>query len=796
MFKIIGIETVPPPLDYALGYPETPEGLSSLDIEVAKAKKERYDSCMRLLSAHDMNKRYLFYREYSFDKNGKLVKGDSLLPEDFYLQKKDNEDKNHENKHENKDVNKHVNICAVVGKNGSGKSSLLELMLRLLNNTAYALKEGIDNNGSYDLHFVDGIFARLYLEREDCKIVRIEQEDAKITMSYDDDGAIIWQYDYRKEKQRDKEEAISWKNECMTQLSSLFYTIMVDYSAYGFNIDDYRAEWINHNEEYIREEYVRSTELDRRAEEEEAQQPNVKGRGSDEERCWIGSLFHKNDAYQTPIVINPFRTRGNIDYNRERGLLNERLFLLLMDNADVISGILDNKEPYSFVFSKEEEYLPATNNDSKFSCKKINDALEDYQYYYAHYDVNGYITSYQRGGRVVGNTEKARMLNEISERIIGYWQRCLGFKLVDDIEALNIDIKRYQDKISALNYVVYKTIKCAHYYSQYHQYQGSIGCGIRLDEYIKKLYCDDTHITLKLRRALALLIFGHYGTEMYIDSVANTPEIQLETFKKRVLDKVKHCKEALANRKRDMPVDDPYVDEDFTNLELTRKTEWTREELLPSPSLFTSLKLKLKDGTFLFFDTLSSGEKQIIYTLGTTVYQLHHLNSVDASKIQYSCVNIIFDEIELYFHPEYQKSLVKRMLKVIGNMTLGTVKYINMILATHSPFILSDIPQDHILYLEAGNDVSDKVAVNPFGANINDVLKNSFFLEKGFMGDYVSQKLLELIDFLEGKKANSYWAQHAEQIINAVGDPFLKAWLKDLYREYKHKNNSNGTTTS
>ena len=182
--------------------------------------------------------------------------------------------------------------------------------------------------------------------------------------------------------------------------------------------------------------------------------------------------------------------------------------------------------------------------------------------------------------------------------------------------------------------------------SQYHQYQGSIGCGIRLDEYIKKLYCDDTHITLKLRRALALLIFGHYGTEMYIDSVANTPEIQLETFKKRVLDKVKHCKEALANRKRDMPVDDPYVDEDFTNLELTRKTEWTREELLPSPSLFTSLKLKLKDGTFLLFDTLSSGEKQIIYTLGTTVYQLHHLNSVDASKIQYPCVNIIFDEIE------------------------------------------------------------------------------------------------------------------------------------------------------
>ena len=119
MFKIIGIETVPPPLDYALGYPETPEGLSPLDIEVAKAKKERYNSCMRLLSAQDINRRYMFYREYSFDKNGKLVKGDSLLPEDFYLPKTDDEDKNHENKHENKDGKKQARELSDIGNGAS-----------------------------------------------------------------------------------------------------------------------------------------------------------------------------------------------------------------------------------------------------------------------------------------------------------------------------------------------------------------------------------------------------------------------------------------------------------------------------------------------------------------------------------------------------------------------------------------------------------------------------------------------------------------------------------------------------
>lgn len=222
MFKLIAIETIPAPVDYAQCYPDIPEGLSEMDIEIAKAKKERYDSTMRLLSAQDMNRRYLFCREYHFDKDGQLVRGTSLLPENFYNQK-----------HDDKEIQ--INICAVVGKNGSGKSSLLELLLRMLNNTAYALRAGIDNNGSYDLRFVDGVFARLYIERPDGTLVRIEQKDAEITMSDATYGTIAWRYDYRTEEQRNEEEARNWENLCKSQLSSLFYTIMVDYSAYGFN---------------------------------------------------------------------------------------------------------------------------------------------------------------------------------------------------------------------------------------------------------------------------------------------------------------------------------------------------------------------------------------------------------------------------------------------------------------------------------------------------------------------------------------------------------------------------------
>ena len=159
-------------------------------------------------------------------------------------------------------------------------------------------------------------------------------------------------------------------------------------------------------------------------------------------------------------------------------------------------------------------------------------------------------------------------------------------------------------------------------------------------------------------------------------------------------------------------------------------------------------------------------------------------------------MNLILDEVELYFHPSYQKGLVKRLLDVIESLGLNVIRNINIIFATHSPFILSDIHKENILYLNRGVGCSEDVKVNPLGANINDVLHQSFFLEKGFMGDFVSKKLLDLIDYLDGKSSNENLGQTAKQIMEAVGDPFLKERLRDLYIEYKQKLRNNGTTAS
>ena len=45
--------------------------------------------------------------------------------------------------------------------------------------------------------------------------------------------------------------------------------------------------------------------------------------------AWINGLFHKNDGYMCPIVLNPFRDKGKVDMNREMRLTQQRMEALL-----------------------------------------------------------------------------------------------------------------------------------------------------------------------------------------------------------------------------------------------------------------------------------------------------------------------------------------------------------------------------------------------------------------------------------------------------------------------------------
>ncbi|WP_392486859.1 AAA family ATPase [Haloimpatiens sp. FM7315] len=113
-------------------------------------------------------------------------------------------------------------------------------------------------------------------------------------------------------------------------------------------------------------------------------------------------------------------------------------------------------------------------------------------------------------------------------------------------------------------------------------------------------------------------------------------------------------------------------------------------------------------------------------------------------KIQgrYKNLIILMDEPELYFHPEWQRSLISYLIDFLKNVFR---EYnIQVIMTSNSSYIISDLPKENIIFLEKENEkckvCDNKNFKQTFGANIHTLLTNLFFMENT-IGEFANQKI-------------------------------------------------------
>lgn len=710
MFKITFIRTLSQP------------SFAEDNLDLSRKKEARYRSVMRIVKPNT---------EYRFQK--------LELPENFY----------------GKGFPK-LSVSAIVGENGQGKSSLMELMLRIINNMAMALRPAFREVNRSHPRYVRGVHAEMGFEIDEIAyIARVEDT----IVECDRNGEGLWRYDYLCRKDENCglsylnpncKEAREKKNPATLThdwLSSLFYTIVINYSAYSYNPTDYFPELID------------SRDVD---EDEQADAL------LSEESCWLTGIFHKNDGYQMPVVLNPYRDAGQINYSNEMDLLQTRIFLLAMAEDSPLRSLFQNKQPKSFVFDIVTDYSPTRNG-------RFTSAMVKLYMQYLHY-----IQDWR--------TVKSEVVDLLGIRIISVWSKCVGLDLMTCCRS-----KDEGDKRRTLNYIVYKTLKIALNYAKYKGYKEAV-IDVKhpldgkspLEEYIKKLYSEQSHITLKLMRAIAWLVFAHYSTSMLTDwrkieeGVTNS-EIPIQKFSYRI----SKCIREVAN----------YTTEGHGNKLVEKYADlpvhqWTQEELLPAPSFNVDMAFDKLDeegrptGAIVRLNSFSSGEKHIISSLCTALYHIYNLrtlwdmNNQDEKSIRYKYVNLVFDEIELYFHPKYQTMFMQTLISTIRSMNLaGKIEGINIMVSTHSPFILSDIPKESILCMSDGKPEPWKGEGNTFCANVYDILSTGFFMDK-FVGDFAENKYHELIDRIE--RADSSKQQELMDIrqqVSLIGDDYLRTCL-------------------
>ena len=205
----------------------------------------------------------------------------------------------------------------------------------------------------------------------------------------------------------------------------------------------------------------------------------------------------------------------------------------------------------------------------------------------------------------------------------------------------------------------------------------------------------------------------------------------------------------------------------------------TKCEIPPLYVIYEGLAKKEDD--FRSMENLSSGERLEI----KNIYELFYPLS------RWSCSWLVFDEIDRCLHPEWCRRYLKDFLntykKVINYISKDNDKILNkqitLLFATHSPFLLSDVTNDYMIYLEKDeNGLTKEIKNKPnlFAGNIGEMLTTNFFMD-GTIGEFATDILKKVITYMNNNnKEKKGWCKN---VINAVGDGLIRQLLLEKWEK-------------
>lgn len=145
-------------------------------------------------------------------------------------------------------------------------------------------------------------------------------------------------------------------------------------------------------------------------------------------------------------------------------------------------------------------------------------------------------------------------------------------------------------------------------------------------------------------------------------------------------------------------------------------------------------------------------------------------------------LTILLDEIELALHPNWQKKFLNSIIMFFQKEFAN--RNIQIIISSHSPFIVSDLPVECLNFLNGRINSVEQT----FCANIHSLFSDAFFLNDGLVGEFAKQKVSSLIIYLEAKdkgKSDIFSETTSRQLIDLIGEPILKEHLQSMWnREF------------
>jgi predicted ATPase len=219
-------------------------------------------------------------------------------------------------------------------------------------------------------------------------------------------------------------------------------------------------------------------------------------------------------------------------------------------------------------------------------------------------------------------------------------------------------------------------------------------------------------------------------------------------------------------------------DDDFESFSIPLSPA-TEKKVRAYTNLLDGSELSITKVT-LSWNDLSTGETMLL-----NFFSALYVMSRKKQNEMGNSILFMFDEIDSYYHPQWQKKLMKALLDFI-NFYFSSYRC-QIIATAHSPIIVSDIPKSNVLFLrrvEKKTMVQDNLDdhLQTFAANVHALLSDSFFITNGHIGDFANEKISEVIDLLVNKPLNQITSKrkYIESVINIIGEDVIRNKLLEL----------------
>lgn len=312
---------------------------------------------------------------------------------------------------------------------------------------------------------------------------------------------------------------------------------------------------------------------------------------------------------------------------------------------------------------------------------------------------------------------------------------------------------------------------------------------------------------------IEFILYLKYYFEEHINKILATESLDgnldkvLETFfKTKKPSRNKNIRERFDNIKKLYYLIVKQTSYDLFNYTFSRKDAIDIIDLQEKIAFSVESKDSLISGAQFFTpnptNVLSSGEKSLlnlfssIYSTFSNSYLRYADEKMDVNN-EFTNYNqkieriiLFLDEADLGFHPQWKKKYIKIITDIFPEIfkEITGFQNVQIIFTTHDSLTLSDIPNSNIVYLKKDGNKTKFLSEyekpkKSFGANITDLLADSFFIEDGLLGDFAKEKIEDVIKYLNNFENSKMNKITARKIINIIDEPILKYKLEDMYFE-------------